>query len=192
MPGQDSPRIPDKRQAALRATSWAMLLASLALGACLDMEGSPDCTPADTTHSCCVKNNPARPEICDGRERVANGPVGRKVAIAATLTLLLHDVDAFQAAQPEIEDVLVKCARQAEDEINRLHLGGRKARREECDKEMEKRPNGSTVTQAMRWGLKSTVSHERAWRNTSGSESQVSSAWSNATAMISQRDKSAS
>lgn len=130
-----------------------MMFASLALGACLDMGSSPDCTPADTTHSCCVKNNPTRPEVCDGRESMANGLVGRKVAAVATLSLSLNDVDAFQAAQPEIEDVLMKCARLAEDEINRLHLGGRKTRKEECDKEVEKKPDGSTVTQAMRWGI---------------------------------------
>ena len=98
-----------------------MMFASLALGACLDMGSIPDCTPADTTHSCCVKNNPTRPEVCDGRESVANGLVGRKVAVVATLSLSLNDVDAFQAAQPEIEDVLIKCARLAEDEIVTVH-----------------------------------------------------------------------
>jgi hypothetical protein len=161
MPGQNPPRLLDKRQAATHATSWAMLFASLGLGACLDMQGSPDCTPADTTHSCCVKNNPTRPEVCDGREGMSNGPIGRKVAVAATLALPLNDADTFETARPEIEDILVRCVRQAEDEINRTHLGGRKTRRDECDKEIEKKPNGSPVTQAMRWGLEKQRVHQK-------------------------------
>ena len=108
----------------------ATLLTSVGASGCLDMQGF-ECTPADTTHSCCVKNNPGRPHACDGLEETAGATFrstsatktgvasGVKVALTAVAALALDDLDDFQEAQAEIEEILMECARQAEDEINR-------------------------------------------------------------------------
>ncbi|MCY1076194.1 hypothetical protein [Archangium lansingense] len=92
-----------------------------------------------------TKNTPATPN---------NKPtIGGKVAPAAVAALVLNDVDAFQSARTEIEEILEECARRAEQEINRKQLGGKKPGKVECDQEIGKRPNGTPVTQAMRLGL---------------------------------------
>jgi hypothetical protein len=79
--------------------------------------------------------------------------MGGKIALTAVATLVLNDVDAFQSAREEIEAILEECARQAEDEINRKRLGGRKPGRADCEQVVGKKSNGEAVTQAMRWGL---------------------------------------
>ncbi|WNG18857.1 hypothetical protein [Cystobacter fuscus] len=76
-----------------------------------------------------------------------------KVATTTAAALVLKDVDDLQAAQAEIEKLLEKCARHAEEEINRKRLGGRKPRRDECDQKIGRTPKGEPITQAMRWGL---------------------------------------
>lgn len=157
-----------------RPMSWALLhllslLASLGASGCV--EGS-NCTPADTTHSCCVKNHPHNPEACDGIEAVQgqsfraaqstkhppslpnNKPtMGGKVPLTAATALALTDSEAFQSLQAELEKILEECTKQAEDDVNQKRLGGRKPGKADCEQVVGKKSNGTPVTQAMRWGL---------------------------------------
>ena len=146
-----------------------ILLAGIGASGCV--EGS-NCTPADTTHSCCVKNNPHTPGACDGIEGMEgqsfrtvqstksppappnNRPtIGGKVALTAVAALVLKDSEAFQSARAELEKILEECAKQAEEDVNRKRLGGRKPKKADCDQEIGKKTNGAPITQAMRWGL---------------------------------------
>jgi hypothetical protein len=70
-----------------RPGSWAaallILLASIGTHGCF--EGA-NCTPADTTHGCCVKNNPTTPEACDGIEGVEGTAFRRSSTIKLVST----------------------------------------------------------------------------------------------------------
>ncbi|QRK04545.1 hypothetical protein JQX13_30355 [Archangium violaceum] len=139
-----------------------MLSVSVGSSGCFD---AGDCTPADNTHSCCVKNHPMNPGACDaieGMEGVtfrvvkstAKTPIpGGKVALTAAAALVLNDIDSFRAARADIEKLLEECARHAEEEINRKRLGGKKPGKSDCGQEVGKKPNGDPITQAMIWGL---------------------------------------
>ncbi|MFL5351939.1 hypothetical protein [Archangium sp.] len=159
MPSQEIRLSLQQRRA---ASSLLILLANIGIGGCFE---AGNCTPADNTHSCCVKNNPMNPGACDAMEEAegvafrvvkstAKPPIlGGKVALTAAAALVLHDVDSFQAARADIEKILVDCARYAEEELNRRRLGGKKPERSDCDQEIGKKPNGDPITQAMLWGL---------------------------------------
>src|SRR5690349_12664130 len=66
------------------------LLTCLGASGCHEIDGG-QCTSADTTHSCCVKEHPRDPGACDGIEGVTEGatfrsntaPDGKTVAVAA-------------------------------------------------------------------------------------------------------------
>lgn len=128
-------------------------LATMGLGACLDSQDPPTCTSADTTYSCCMKQNPERPEMCGGPERTKIVATSGKGVATSAVALVLRDADSFQKNRADIEDILARCARQTEDDFNRLRLGGRKPTVEDCGKVIGKNSDGSPATQALRWGI---------------------------------------
>src|SRR5690242_19281402 len=120
-----------------------LLLTSIGVSGCLD---SSNCTPADTTHSCCVKNHLADPGACDaieGTEGVAfrstttnQGTIsgGKAVAItagtvtatgAAAVLVTMNDAARFKKLLVELDRLMEECANRAEQKINQEYLGGK-------------------------------------------------------------------
>ncbi|HZH77024.1 MAG TPA: hypothetical protein VEY88_13410 [Archangium sp.] len=106
-----------------------------------------DCTPADTTYSCCLKKHREDPEACNGLEgsEVATfqtatttatkqgAASGAKqaaaiamAAITATAIAALvqgEDEKALDELQEELDRLMTECAEHAEQTINRRSLG---------------------------------------------------------------------
>ena len=150
-----------------------LLFTSIGASACLlDAPSGVECTPADSTYSCCLKKHLAdRTVACDGIDRVEapvpkpvpppTASIGGKALTMAAAALVLSDIDRFKTAQPEIEEILKQCARAAEDEVNRKWLGGRKPTKEDCAEELESKTGDEPTTRAARWGIEK---HEMARR----------------------------
>lgn len=153
MLGAASPPVVNHQRNAPGVVRWAVLLINVITTACLDMQDSTQCTPADTTYSCCMKKHFDHPEFCDGRETTKTVVTAGKVVATSAVALGLRDEDSFQRKRSDIEEVLARCARQTEDDFNRLRLGGRKPTVEDCGKVIGKGSDGSPVTQAIQWGL---------------------------------------
>ena len=90
------------------------LTTSVLVSGCMDPGTGVECTPADSTHSCCVKKHLADHlrVICDGIDRQEDivpesaSPLSGKVAATAVAALALRDIHEFEAAQLEIEEIL--------------------------------------------------------------------------------------
>jgi hypothetical protein len=158
-----------------RAVRWpipalALWLAGVLAGGC--DTGAPMCTAADTTYSCCLKQNVANPLVCDGLSElegmrslaaVTKKGGGKAAAATAALTLGIKDSEPFvdprpfEEVEPLVEDILLKCARQAEAEVNRALMKGKSPDAVDCAESVHE--DGKTMTRAMYLGLKK---HEKA------------------------------
>jgi hypothetical protein len=158
-----------------RPGSWAaallILLASIGTHGCF--EGA-NCTPADTTHGCCVKNNPTTPEVCDGIEgvegtvfrRSSTTPQGRAssgksstvtiaaAAAAGTTVVLVSMSDAvqFKKLQAELDRVMEECVDLADRTIDSRRPKGEILDSVRCNEEVGKDADGKSVTRAMQLG----------------------------------------
>ncbi len=135
-----------------------------------------ECTPADTTYSCCLKKNRERPEACHGLEgsevatfQTATTTATKQgsasgaqqaaaiatAAITATAIAALvqgDDDEALDELQDELDRLMTECAIHAEQTINRRSLGGRRLTVEQCNEKVGKDENGNPVTRAMALG----------------------------------------
>jgi hypothetical protein len=132
-----------------------------------------ECTPADTTYSCCLKKNRQKPEVCSGLEgsevatfQTATIPTATQgaasgakqaaaiamAAITATAIAALvqgDDDEALDELQDELDRLMTECAEHAEQTINRRILRGRRLTTEQCNEEVGKDEDGKPVTRAM-------------------------------------------
>lgn len=161
-----------------RFGSWAasliILLASMGTSGCY---ADANCTPADTTHSCCVKNRPEMPEACDGSEGVegtafrssstpqqvkATSGKGPMIAVATvstaaaagTAAVLVNMSDAvqFEKHQAELDRVMEECVDLADRTIDSRRPKGEILDSVRCNEEVGKDANGKRVTRAMQLG----------------------------------------
>lgn len=152
-------------------------LASTGLSGCY-ASSTTDCTPADTTYSCCLKKHRDDPEACHGLEgsEVATfqtattttttttkpiSALGAKEAAAITATIASaaiaalvqgDDEEALDELQDELDQMMTECAHHAEQTLNRRSLGGRRLTAEQCNEEVGKDEDGKPVTRAMALG----------------------------------------
>jgi hypothetical protein len=135
-----------------------------------------DCTPADTTYSCCLKKHREDPEACNGLEgsevatfQTTTTPTatqgsasGAKQAAAiamATITATAiaalvqgDDDEALDDLEEKLDQLMTECAQHAEQTINRRSLGGRRLTAEQCNEKVGKDEDGNPVTRAMALG----------------------------------------
>lgn len=153
-------------------------LANAGLSGCY-ASSTTECTPADTTYTCCMKKNRERPEVCNGLEgsevatfQMTSTPTttatqgsssGAKQAATITATIAIasatiaalvqgDDEEALDEIQDELDQLMTKCAAHAEQVINRGRLGGRRLTAEQCAEEVGKDEDGKSVTRAMALG----------------------------------------
>ncbi|EPX64901.1 hypothetical protein D187_000324 [Cystobacter fuscus DSM 2262] len=162
------------RKSEARAAFLVILLASMGTSGCY---ADANCTPADTTHSCCVKNNPKKPEACDGIEgeggtafRSSSTPQQVKTssgkgpmiavatvataAAAGTAAVLVNMSDAvqFKKLQAELDRVMEECVDLADRIIDSRRPKGEILDSVRCNEEVGRDANGKRVTRAMQLG----------------------------------------
>jgi hypothetical protein len=168
-----SPRAPSGETSVERwtAPALALCLAGVLASGC-DM-GGPVCTAADTTYSCCLKQNAANPLVCNGLSELegtrplaaaARKGGGKAAAAMAAPTLGIKDSEPFVDPRPFaeveslVEEILLRCARQAETEVNQELMKGKSPDAADCA-EYVRDEHGKSVTRAMYLGVKK---HENA------------------------------
>gem|GEM_PF-4640922 len=90
------------------------------------------CTPADTTYSCCVKQHPTTPHSCgagtaevETATRGGLSGVGMAVGTLVAAATISSDDEVLPAkTQATVEKVLRECAEKAHEAVNRKHFGG--------------------------------------------------------------------
>ncbi len=177
MPSRKIRLSPQRRRAAL--SFLLALLASVSTGGCY---ASTECTAADTTHSCCLKNHRLDPWFCDGLEGAEAATSFREPATltqqgaalstkevaaitgaavgGAIFILIQGDDDQLDELQDELDPLMEECARRAEQTVNRLRLGGKILGPDECNEQVGVDKNGKPVTRAMALG---NEKHEKAF-----------------------------
>ncbi|MFY0573309.1 hypothetical protein ACN28S_02125 [Cystobacter fuscus] len=163
-------RIHPTRRIGSRAASLLILLASIGTSGCY----ADNCTPADTTHSCCVKNRPEMPEACDGIEGVegtdfrssstpqqvkASSGKGPTIAIAtaaatgaAAVLVSMSDAVQFKKLQEELDRVMEECVDLADRTVDSRRPKGEILDSVRCNEEVGKDADGKRVTRAMQLG----------------------------------------
>ncbi|HYO71184.1 MAG TPA: hypothetical protein VEU33_34400 [Archangium sp.] len=137
-----------------------------------------ECGPRDLTPECCLKKNPGQWERCTGSSELARvaeeaaGTVGRAPSLAVKVTATgmagamattVHigsaerrGVELATDLLKKVEEEIVRCVRQAEQEVNDHHFGGKSPTREQCQEVKV----GERTTWAAYLGL---FKHEMAW-----------------------------
>lgn len=130
----------------MTARARAALLGALGLGLAGCLLSEEVCTPADSTYSCCIKQNPGKTEAC--------GASGTAIAVG-TLTAaatLSSDGELFTGKlRAAVEKVLRECAHEAHEAVNRRRLGGEPTWKQ-CKEILSKGPDGKEITLAMQLG----------------------------------------
>lgn len=146
-----------------------LLLASIGTSGCY--EGV--CTPADTTHGCCVKNHLIDPETCDaidGAEGVAfrgtsthqgTASGGKTVAIAAgtiaaagtaAVLVTMNDAVEVKRLQIELDEMMEECAELAEQAVDSRRPKDELLDSVRCNETVGIDADGKPVTRAMQLG----------------------------------------
>jgi hypothetical protein len=135
-------------------------------------EGEGECGPRDLTPECCLKKNPGQWERCTGSPEAAEAmgmapSLALRTAAAATAAAVAMQAVRIGSAErrgvelavdlrTRVEKALVRCAREAEQEVNDYHFNGRSPSWEIC----QRIKVGERTTWAVYLGL---FKHEQAW-----------------------------
>ncbi|WP_170115488.1 hypothetical protein [Melittangium boletus] len=123
------------------------------------------CTPADTTYSCCVKQHPTAPQSCGastaGAEAAARGGLSGTNVVVGTLvaaaTISSDDEVLPAKTQAAVEKVLRECAVKAHEAVNRKYFKGDPTPAQ-CAEIVERDAKGTAITtRAMQLGKQKHV-----------------------------------
>jgi hypothetical protein len=144
----------------------ALLVTGLGAGGCLSEEL---CTPADSTYTCCLKQNPTNPAVCGASEQEAaaalrqalpektSGATYRARALAvggtvtAAATLSSDEAGLPEKLRTQVEQELKHCAELANERVNRKWFGGDPTPAQ-CEEVLGTDKRGKKITRAMKLG----------------------------------------
>lgn len=148
-----------------------VLLSVLQVG-CLSesdsVEVAGECGPRDLTPACCLKQNPGQWERCTGSSELVRAPsltlkvtaVGMAGALAGQAVHIgsaeRRGVELAADVLAKVEKAIVRCVRQADQQVNDHHFNGKSPSRELCQQVKV----GERTTWAAYLGL---FKHEQAW-----------------------------
>jgi hypothetical protein len=144
----------------------ALLVTGLGAGGCLSEEL---CTPADSTYTCCLKQNPTNPAVCGASEQEAAAALrqalpektsaatyrARALAVGGTVsaaaTLASDEAGLPEKLRTQVEQELKHCAELANERVNRKWFGGDPTPAQ-CKEVLRTDTRGNKITRAMRLG----------------------------------------
>jgi hypothetical protein len=154
-----------------------VLLAVLQAGCLSELDEAAlggECGPRDLTPECCLKKNPGQWERCTGSSEMARAagtvreasPMMKAAAVGTVVVMGTQAVHVGSAERrgvelatdlrKKVEEEIVRCVRQAEQEVNDYHFGGKSPTWQQCQEVKV----GERTTWAAYLGL---FKHEMAW-----------------------------